>query len=211
MALAPRFSNRPNVPYEVAPGDLVFASRSVAVLAPVIARLRPSGSFHVLAGERGSAVDESGRWCLVCGYLDWDEDLRDAVRREVWEEAGLDLAALEAAGTALVPEQPVLVHSDPRSHRQNVTAHFPVEVHTDELPPVSLANAEPGEVRQVAWLELTERVIRERSWAFEHDELLLDVIAFLQRERDAASLDHGSVRRYYRSQIEARYPFTEGR
>ena len=209
MPNGPRFSNRPNVPHQVAPGRLVFDSRSIAVLAVVIARQRPSGVFHVLVGERGPSVDQSDRWCLVCGYLDWDEDLRGAVRREVWEEAGLDLAPLEAAGTATVPGQALFIQSDPRMHRQNLTAHFPVELQVDELPMPSTANAEPGEVRQVAWLELAAPVIRDRPWAFNHEELLLDLAAFVQREHDHGRADHGSVRRYYRDKIEGRYPFTD--
>ena len=209
MVTPPRFANQPNVRHAIAPGKILFESRSVAVLALVVARHRPSGRFHVLAGERGPAVDQSDRWCLPCGYLDWSEDLSGAVRREVWEETGIDLAPLEAAGAAVVPAQPVLVQSDPRSHRQNVTAHFPVELHVDELPAPSAANAEPGEVQQVAWLELTAHLVLSRSWAFEHDRLLLDLAAFLQREREQGRDDAGSVRRYHRSKIEARYPFTE--
>jgi 8-oxo-dGTP pyrophosphatase MutT (NUDIX family) len=208
MPKGPHFSSRPNLSYEVAPGKLVFDSRSIAVVALVIARHLPTGGFHALVGERGPAVDQSDRWCLVCGYLDWDEDLRDAVRREVWEEAGLDLAHLEAAGAATLPSQPVFLQSDPRTHRQNLTAHFPVELHVDELPAPSAANADPGEVRQLAWLELTEPAVREKAWAFQHGELLLELAAFLQRERDQARADHGSLRRYYRAKIEARYPFT---
>jgi 8-oxo-dGTP diphosphatase len=209
MANSARFSNRPNVAHTVAPGQIVFDSRSIAVLALVVARHRPTGTFHVLAGERGPAVDQSDRWCLACGYLDWNEDLRDALRREVWEEAGLDLAALEAAGAAIVPTQPLFLQSDPDSHRQNLTAHFPVELHVDELPAPSPANAEAGEVKQVAWLELSARVIRERPWAFTHEALLLDLEAFLARERAESRDDHDSVRRYYRSKLEARYPFAE--
>lgn len=108
-----------------------------------------------------------------------------------------------------MPDQPLFLQSDPRTHRQNLTAHFPVELHVDALPAPSAANAEPGEVRQVAWLELTADVIRDKAWAFNHEEVLLDLAAFMERERDQGRADHGSVRRYYRSKVEARYPFTE--
>ena len=208
MAHGSRFANRPNVAHTVAPGRIVFDSRSIAILAIIVAR-DASGRFHVLAGERGPAVDQSDRWCLVCGYLDWDEDLRDALRREVWEEAGLDLAALEAAGAATIPDQPLFLRSDPASHRQNLTAHFPVEIHADALPAPSAANAEPGEVQQVAWLELSAPVVSARPWAFQHEELLLELAAFIDGERAAGRADAGSIRRYYRAKIEARYPFTE--
>ena len=208
MSEGSRFSNRPNVAHTVAPGQIVFDSRSIAILAVVVAR-DEAGTFRVLAGERGPAVDQSDRWCLVCGYLDWNEDLQGALHREVWEESGIDLAALEAAGAATVPAQPVYLQSDPRTNRQNLTAHFPVEIHAAELPAPSGANAEPGEVKQVAWLDLTESAIRARVWAFEHDALLLDLVAFLERERAEGRADQGTLRRYYRSQIEARYPFKE--
>ncbi|MFO0549604.1 MAG: NUDIX hydrolase [Polyangiaceae bacterium] len=202
-----RFKNRPNTPYEVAPGKTVFDSRSVALLAMVLGFELKSGRFHVLAGRRGRAVDLPGHWCMVCGYLDWDESLEDAARREVFEEAGLDLAALEAAGLARVPSHPTTVRGLPGSHRQNVTAEFPIEIVADELPVPSTAHAEPDEVDEVAWIELTEENLASRTWAFHHDELLGRILAWLTEERQRGQYDRDSVRRYFRAQIESRYPF----
>jgi 8-oxo-dGTP diphosphatase len=33
-----------------------------------------------------------GQWCIPCGHLEWDEDIRIAARRELHEETGLDVA-----------------------------------------------------------------------------------------------------------------------
>lgn len=45
---------------------------------------------RVLLGRR-SRGPYAARWCIPCGYVDWDEDIRDAARREMREEAGLEV------------------------------------------------------------------------------------------------------------------------
>lgn len=207
MSHSARFSNRQNERIEVSPGRVLFDSRSVAVVAVIIAHEASTNSFYALAGLRGPAVDNSGLWCLVCGYLDWDESLADAVRREVYEEAGLDLAALESTGQAFVPTQPVWVQSDPKTHRQNVSARFPVEL-TSRVPP-SIANAEPGEVLEIAWVPVTRAEVAARSWAFNHDKILGDLADWYDKEHAAGVLDIKSTRRYYRFHLLQHYPFLE--
>jgi ADP-ribose pyrophosphatase YjhB (NUDIX family) len=32
-----------------------------------------------------------GRWCIPCGHVEWDEDVRTCARREMKEETGLDV------------------------------------------------------------------------------------------------------------------------
>ncbi len=201
----PRFSNRQNERLEVTPGRTLFHSRSLAVTAVVLAHDAASQTFHALVGERGPAVDHSGAWCLVCGYLDWDESLPDAVRREVFEEAGIDLRALEAAGQAVVPDHPLFLQSDPQSHRQNVTARFPVELASRVAP--STQNAEPGEVVQSKWIEVARAEIALLPWAFHHDAILGELADWYDAERVRGVLDAASTRRFYRSRIETRYPF----
>ena len=45
---------------------------------------------QLLLGRRARGP-HAGRWCIPCGYVEWDEDIRDAVRRECAEETGLDV------------------------------------------------------------------------------------------------------------------------
>jgi 8-oxo-dGTP diphosphatase len=43
---------------------------------------------RILLGRRGRGA-YSGLWCIPCGYVEWDEDVRTAARREMIEETGL--------------------------------------------------------------------------------------------------------------------------
>lgn len=183
----------------------MYESRSVAVTAVVLAWDAAMGGFRALVGERGSAVDQAGKWCLPCGYLDWDESLVDAVHREVFEETGIDLQSLERSGDAVVASEPIYVEGGPDAHRQNVTARFVVELRSLVEP--TTANAEPGEVVRLEWLEVTEAAIATRGWAFHHDDILRELAVFYAREREAGVLDAGSTRRFYRAVFERRYPF----
>lgn len=43
----------------------------------------------ILLGRRAASASYPGLWCIPCGYVEYDEDIRDAVRREFQEETGL--------------------------------------------------------------------------------------------------------------------------
>jgi 8-oxo-dGTP diphosphatase len=43
---------------------------------------------EILLGQRARGP-YAGCWCIPCGYVEWDEDVRQAARRELAEETGL--------------------------------------------------------------------------------------------------------------------------
>ncbi len=45
---------------------------------------------RVLLGRRSRGAYR-GAWCIPCGYVEYDEDVRDAARRECREETGLEV------------------------------------------------------------------------------------------------------------------------
>jgi len=63
----------------------VFWQNPVVGVAVIVLRGR-----EVLLGRRARGA-YAGTWCIPCGYVEYDEDVRDAARREFREETGLDV------------------------------------------------------------------------------------------------------------------------
>ena len=187
------FHNKPNKPHLLEDGRTIFESRSVAVLAMVVAYEEKSNEFFALVGQRGPAVVSSGLWNMVCGYLDWNESLGEALVREVWEEAGFDLRYFEKEGVTL-PTQPVHVASTPRSGSQNVTARFLVSLPFRSF--VHTRNAEKDEALDVEWMSISRAEINKKKWAFSHKELLRDQNSFLNGDRLDGSLGTWCIEHY---------------
>ena len=55
------------------------------------------GVAVVIQDERGRVLlarrsrSYRGQWCIPCGYVEWDEDVSAAARREFHEETGLEI------------------------------------------------------------------------------------------------------------------------
>jgi 8-oxo-dGTP diphosphatase len=65
-------------------GRLTYRNPAVGVAVVVL------DADRILLGRR-SRGPYVGRWCIPCGYVEWDEDIRDAARRELREETGLEI------------------------------------------------------------------------------------------------------------------------
>lgn len=53
----------------------------------------------ILLGRRAQSATYPGLWCIPCGYVEYDEDVQDAIKREFREETGL---AIEIDGVFTV-------------------------------------------------------------------------------------------------------------
>ncbi len=103
---------------------------------------------------------EKGAWALVAGYLSWGETIEEAMKRELYEEMGLEVENLSL----------VAVHSDPtrdKDGRQNIAIVFSGEVNGE-------LNIDSHEVKEVAWFNLNElpEVI-----AFDHRKMIEEYAA----------------------------------
>jgi 8-oxo-dGTP diphosphatase len=65
--------------------DFVFFA-NMGVGAAVVIR---DGAGRVLMVQRGPGHFGAGLWCLPCGYVEWNEDVREAAAREALEETGV--------------------------------------------------------------------------------------------------------------------------
>jgi len=185
----PKFNNRENKRIELPSGDLFFHARSTAVVACVICMV--GDVPHVLMVERGEKVDNSGLWCLPCGYLDWDESLGEAVVRELFEETGLDIGEIPQERIIHRDENvPYYIESSPKAHRQNISHHFGIALR-GPLPALNAKAAiESGEIQQAEWVKMsaipTNAEIRqdalnlEGMFAFDHNERAHRFVSFLK-------------------------------
>lgn len=144
-------------------------SRSVAVATAVLLKDTKSGQWFILAGQRGAGTpDYQGYWNLPCGYLDYNEDTKEAAIREVYEETGIKLnpTQVKSFGSS----------SSPYENRQNVIFFYIAILNEDKSTlNFSFDNMEENEVSGLQWLPLDK--CGTLQWAFDHDELIEKVLA----------------------------------
>lgn len=141
-------------------------SRSCAVATAVL--LKSKGQWYVLAGQRGTGTpDYQGYWNLPCGYLDYNENVKEASVREVREETGIRLSVdnlIEMGYSA-----------EPTENRQNVVFFFAAILKGNpEEYGFSKDEMEENEVDGIQWLPLDK--VSTLRWAFDHDELISKII-----------------------------------
>lgn len=69
--------------------DFIFYQNPIVGVASIIIK-----DNLILLGKRKSSY--KGKWCIPCGYVEWDEDVYDSLKRETFEETGLIIKNIEA-------------------------------------------------------------------------------------------------------------------
>lgn len=128
-----------------------FENRGISVDAVII---KNSG---ILLIKRGSQPYK-GFWGTPGGYVDWDESAEDAVRREVKEETGLDVARTQLVG----------VYSDPTRHpKQTINIVYMAEVTDGTAIP-------SDDATEAKWFSISEL---PDELAFDHKQNIADALA----------------------------------
>ena len=175
MEQNPKFKNVHNTMYNTEKG-IKWDSRACAVVCHVW--FIKNGEPFVLIGKRGPGSDYPDKWNIPCGYLDWNENLNEAMFREVWEETGLDLSKFYGPIVYAKYKQPWMVYSEPSENHQNVAMHMGIVVDLidEELPTLSLDNMEEEESTGCFWMHYdTASEIKREDWAFNHKTRLQEM------------------------------------
>ena len=148
-----------------ATGQEEWISRAIAVLVFVVARDK-NQKLYLLAQVRGPKTPDPefrGCWCLPCGYLDYNETVKEAAVREVFEETGVKLNPIYLSLWN--------INDNPTTDkRQNITFRYITYLSTNiEDIELSNKNSEEGETDKVGWIDL--RFINDYKWAFNHEAL----------------------------------------
>ncbi|TXG80913.1 MAG: NUDIX hydrolase [Spirochaetes bacterium] len=174
--VVPTFNNVHNKKYNTEDG-VKWDSRACAVVAHVW--FIHNGVPHMLIGKRGPTCDHPNLWNIPCGYIDWNENLRGAIYREVWEETGLNLNNFNGFTTLSILDQPWHVNTQPSENRQNIVLHGAIIVENvfDTLPELSLENMEEDESTGAYWMSLDAILaMNPNEFAFNHKERVLDFV-----------------------------------
>lgn len=161
------FSNKPNKLYTTEDGP-IWHSRSVAVVGVVFLRVTGESHPYVLLTKRSDTMmDEPGKWCLPCGYLDWDETIEQATIREICEETSLNLLDIKN----LMRFPMVRITDDPKKERQNISIVSAYTAEVETLPLIKITE----ETSRVEWVKNIRSHLEDKTYAFGHYDLLRSV------------------------------------
>lgn len=153
-----------------------WKSRSVAVVCAVISKTK-DGQWQFLVEKRGPGCpDNVGKFVLPCGYSAWEETLREAAVRELYEETGLKANPEDLRFAGL--------NDGVKENRQNITLRYVIEmpekVLISHLENVDLrTDIRGGEKNEVDELTLVPYFYaRENAddFAFGHADVMKEII-----------------------------------
>jgi len=149
-----------------------WISRSIAVVIFVVAKDIRNNKY-VLAVQRGKGTPDPeyvGKYCVPCGYLDFDETIAQAAQRELMEETGLNFPISDF--------KLININDNPSDDkRQNITFRYMVKSNVpieDLTKLLTDKNSEEDEVSDIRFIALEN--ISLCRWAFNHDTLIKEIV-----------------------------------
>lgn len=151
-------------------GETEWVARNIAALVMIIG-YNKKGKPYVLANKRGPKTPDPefrGCWCMPCGYLDYNETIKEAAVREVFEETGVKLN-IHNLILFYINDNP----NDDK--RQNVTFRYRYTI-KENIEDINLTskNSEEEEVSSIKWIPIDD--IDNYKWAFNHDKIIKEEV-----------------------------------
>lgn len=188
---APTFKNRPNqhLKYYYTDGRGLtikqdfFIGRSTAIVGIVFAVTM--GGIYILITKRSKKMyDEPGKYCMPCGYLDWDETRHEAMIREVYEETSLYLPDYDNYLVYNNNNEPIIIKDNPVSNKRQNVSHIYLTVLDFTEAMLEFPSAiEAFTCKETAWVKWMKyetflATQQDYEWAFNHDETIKNAIKF---------------------------------
>lgn len=161
-------------------GKKYWISRSVAVHGTLEVCNQETGNNYLLVIKRGQGCpDEIGKWADITGYVDWDETLEEALKREIYEEIGLDLQKVKHVIK--------LSGVNEFGKKQNITIIYRVLLNYSEIKDLidkgvincdtKSRGGEEGEVDEIGLIAITTgKKVVESEFAWNHGKLINKII-----------------------------------
>jgi 8-oxo-dGTP pyrophosphatase MutT (NUDIX family) len=167
--MKPTFKSRPNIPHMI-DGRQIWEQRGTATGIVILAIYKDN--IFVLAEKRSQNMpDGKGLWVVPSGYINFDEDGWEGVRRETYEETSFDIEGYRKYLVFNNDREAFYTHTKPSENRQNIVIWYCeiFDFSGSELPR-DIESYTDSEVDKVAWIPL-ERVLSSTiKWAFNHEE-----------------------------------------
>lgn len=175
-----KFGNRLNKEHFVKDSDgdrHIWESRSVAIVGVVFAKFK--GDIYVLMEKRSQKMDQPGKWCLPCGYIDWDENGWQCLTREIYEETSLWLPKYDQYLVSRNKRKPFFINTEISENRQNVALIYGMVFDFKEILPQEVFSYKDPEIDEIIWVKLND--INRLSVAFDHDKRICQAERYFSR------------------------------
>ena len=159
------FKNKPNKLVKDDTGKGHWISRSAVVICLVVWKSK------FLIVNRGKSVIQTGKWCLPCGYLDYDETIVECAVREIYEESGLDIrnyVNIKNLNPAYIDTEPTVTRN------QDLCFHYIIEINSEKEPPIDMSVVDTDETTNAIWMDISE--LTNYRFAFNHDKKILKYV-----------------------------------
>lgn len=152
-----------NFPVKV-DNETYWISRSIAVVGVIFCL---DDGLRVLIGKRGKGCpDYQGYWNCPCGYLDYNETLRQACSREINEETNLNVNPSFLRLYA--------INDSPTENKQNVSfTYWAFSKHFFKGQTIYPKGFESFEVEDVEWISIDD--LDEYQFAFNHKTIIAKI------------------------------------